>query len=130
MVALGGWTGGDGLAALLQGLDGGTSLAFVLADAVPPTAFPPETELAIVTAADGDVPMPGRLYVCPPGQALRIGAAGLELAAVSGDRVDGLFVSLAAQAGAAAVGVLLGAGAEAGAAGCDAIIAAGGLLLA
>ena len=133
VVALGGWTGGDGLAALLQSLDGGTSLAFVLAEAVPPAAFPPETGLVIVTAADGDVPVPGRLYVCPPGHALRIGAAGLELraaAAGDGDGVEALFESLAAEAGAAAVGVLLGARADVGAAGCDAILAAGGLLLA
>ena len=108
-------------------------MAFVLAEAVPPAAFPPETGLVIVTAADGDVPVPGRLYVCPPGHALRIGAAGLELraaAAGDGDGVEGLFESLAAEAGAAAVGVLLGARADVGAAGCDAILAAGGLLLA
>ena len=50
VVALGGWTGGDGLAALLQSLGGGASLAFVLA-----TGVAPALEGLRVKSFNGDV---------------------------------------------------------------------------
>ena len=134
VLALGGWTSdGACVKALLQMFDGPVGLAFVLAKSVSPEALSGLASVSVVTASDGAVPEPGRLYVCPPGGEVLVGEAGLEVHAdPSGGRAvaDRLFESLAARAGAAAVGVLFGGDDEDGVAGCRAIQAAGGLVLA
>ena len=89
-----------------------------------------EVPASVHMAADGAVPLPGRVYIAPGGAHLRVGTAGRmsldpEPPAVHRPSADELFLSLAECVGSAGVGVSLTGMGEDGARGLLAMRRAG-----
>src|SRR3954468_19313424 len=143
VVGMGASAGGlEAFRTVLQGLPVDTGMAFVLIQHLDPKhdsmlvdILAKSTSMPVLTAREGDVVAPNRVYIIPPNANLEILQGVLRLTAREPGRgvnmpVDCFFRSLAADRGELAIGVILSGTSSDGSLGVEAIKGAGGMTLA